>query len=164
MNLRPMRARQGRKWSRTSRRRFRTGAGHRCRVPDRTRRAPFLRGEHAGGFFFRATEEARELFRAGQKQRVLSRQAGEAMLSYVSRRRRWRKLLRTLDKTIELSEPLRVELLLKLSGLTRQETLVVKACARRFQELRVHSQDSCGPLLRGPPPRGQVPRRTQCKP
>ena len=48
------------------------------------------------------------------------------MLSYVSRRRRWWKLLRTLDTTIELSEPTRVELLLELSGLTRQ---VIKACA-----------------------------------
>ena len=31
--------------------------------------------------------------------------------------------------TIELSEPMRVELLLELSGLTRQEALVIKACA-----------------------------------
>ena len=36
---------------------------------------------------------------------------------------------RTLDTTIELSEPMRVELLLELSGLSRQEALVVKACA-----------------------------------
>ena len=76
-----------------------------------------------------ATEEARELFRAGQKHGVLSRQSGESMLSYVSRRRRWWKLLRTLDTTIVLSEPMRVELLLELSGLTRQEALVIKACA-----------------------------------
>ena len=77
--------------------------------------------------FPRATEEARELFRAGQKHGVISRQAGESMLSYVSRRRRWWKLLRTLDTTIELSEPMRVELLLELSGLTHQEALVIKA-------------------------------------
>ena len=80
--------------------------------------------------FPRATEEARELFRAGQRQGTLARQAGESMLSYVSRRRRWWKLLKTLDSSIELSEPMRVELLLELSGLTRQESLVIKACAQ----------------------------------
>ena len=79
--------------------------------------------------FARATEEARELFRAGQKPGVLSRQSGESMLSYVSRRRRWWKLLRALDTSIELSEPTRVELMLELSGSSRQEALVVKACA-----------------------------------
>ena len=77
----------------------------------------------------RAAEEARELFRDGQCQGTLARQAGESMLSYVSRRRRWWKLLKTLDTSIELSEPMRVELLLGLSGLTRQEFLVIKACA-----------------------------------
>ena len=74
--------------------------------------------------FPRATEEARELFRAGQRQGTLHR------LSYVSRRRRWWKLLKTLDSSIELSEPTRVELLLELSGLTRQESLAIKACAQ----------------------------------
>ena len=49
------------------------------------------------------------------------------MLSYVSRR--WWKLLRAVDPTIELSEPTRVELLLALCGLSRQEALLVKACA-----------------------------------
>ena len=51
------------------------------------------------------------------------------MLSSVSRRRRWWKLLKSLDNSIELSEPMRVELLLELSGLTRQEIIVIKACA-----------------------------------
>ena len=39
------------------------------------------------------------------------------------------KLLMTLDGIMELSEPMRVELLLELSGLTRQEIIVIKACA-----------------------------------
>ena len=78
--------------------------------------------------FPRAAEEARELFRAGQCHGVLARQGGESMLSYVSRRRRWWKLLKSLDSSIELSEPMRVELLLELSGLSRQESLVIKAC------------------------------------
>ena len=78
--------------------------------------------------FPRAAEEARELFRAGQRHGALARQGGESMLSYVSRRRRWWKLLKSLDSSIELSEPMRVELLLELSGLSRQESLVIKAC------------------------------------
>ena len=44
------------------------------------------------------------------------------MSSYVSKRRRWWKLLKTRDKSSD-------ELLLELSGLTRQEILVNKACA-----------------------------------
>ena len=78
--------------------------------------------------FPRAAEEARELFRAGQRHGVLARQGGESMLSYISRRRRWWKLLKSLDSSIELSEPMRVELLLELSGLSGQESLVIKAC------------------------------------
>ena len=78
--------------------------------------------------FPRAAEEARELFRAGQPQGALARQGSESMLSYVSRRRRWWKLLNSLDSSIELSEPMHMELLLELSGLSRQESLVIKAC------------------------------------
>ena len=79
--------------------------------------------------FRRASEEARELFKVGQTPGSLARQNGESMLSYVSRRRRWWKLLKTLDGSIELSEPMRVELLLELFGLSRQEIIVIKACA-----------------------------------
>ena len=79
--------------------------------------------------FPRASEEARELFKTGQKPGSLARQNQESMLSYVSRRRRWWKLLKTLDSSMELSEPMRVELLLELSGLSRQEIIVIKACA-----------------------------------
>ena len=79
--------------------------------------------------FPRASEEARELFKVGQKPGSLARQNGESMLSYVSRRRHWWNLLNTLDGSIELSEPMRVELLLELSGLSRQEIILIKACA-----------------------------------
>ena len=88
--------------------------------------------------FPRAAEEARELFRAfkaGQRQGALARQGGESM-PYVSRGRRWWKLLKSLDDSIELSEPMRVELL-ELSGFSsRQESFVIKACtsnARSFE-------------------------------
>ena len=56
----------------------------------------------------------------------------------MSRRRRWWKLLKTLDGSIELSEPMRVELLLELSGLSRQEIIVIKACgpdAKSFESV-----------------------------
>ena len=61
-----------------------------------------------------ASGEVRELFKTGQNPGSLARQSQESMLSYVSRRRRWWKLLKTLDGSIELSEPMRVELLLEL--------------------------------------------------
>ena len=76
-----------------------------------------------------ASEEARELFQTGQKPGSLARQNQESMLSYVSRRQRWWRLLKTLDGSIELSEPMRVELPLELPGLSRQEIIVIKACA-----------------------------------
>ena len=43
-----------------------------------------------------ASEEARELFKTGQKPGSLARQNQESMLSYVSRRRRWWQLLKTV--------------------------------------------------------------------
>ena len=44
-----------------------------------------------------ATAEATELFKAGQRPGILSRQAGEPFISYISRRRRWYELLKQLD-------------------------------------------------------------------
>ena len=86
----------------------------------------------------RASEEARELFITGQKPGSLARQNQESMLSYVSRRRRWWKLLKTLNSSIELSEPMRVELLLELSGLSRQEIIVTVAATLVEQYSGVH--------------------------
>ena len=51
------------------------------------------------------------------------------MLSYTQRRRRWWRVLTELDPSMELSDGLRMELMLELSGLSRQEVLVVKTCA-----------------------------------
>lgn len=78
--------------------------------------------------FPRAQEEAKELFRAGQKA-VLSRQLQEPMLSYTQRRRSLWRVLTELDPSMSLSDGLRMELMLELSGLSRREVLVVKACA-----------------------------------
>ena len=79
--------------------------------------------------FPRALEEGKELFRAGQRMGgPLSRQPSESMLSYVQRRRRWWNVLTELDPTMAISESFRIELMLELSGISRQEVLVVKAC------------------------------------
>eukprot|EP00439_Symbiodinium_sp_Y106_P075868 s2465_g15.t1 len=91
--------------------------------------------------FPRAAEEARELFRAGQRHGVLARQGGESMLSYVSRRRRWWKLLKSLGSSLDLSEPMRVELLLELSGLSRQESLVIKACTSNSKSFEAEEDE-----------------------
>ena len=47
------------------------------------------------------------------------------MISYVSRRRRWWRLLKKLDDTIELSEAIRGDLMLDFSGLSRAERLMI---------------------------------------
>ena len=81
--------------------------------------------------FPRALEESKELFRAGRKHGgPLSRQPTESMLSYTQRRRRWWTLLVELDPTMIISEAFRAELLLEMSGISRQEILVVKACRK----------------------------------
>ena len=80
--------------------------------------------------FPRASEEARELFHVGQRSNgPLSRQFGEAVGSYVSRRRRWWSTLRELDPSIQLSESMLTELLLDGAGIAQQEILVIRACA-----------------------------------
>ena len=79
--------------------------------------------------FPRALEEGKELFRAGQQiGGPLSRQPSESMLSYVQRHRRWWNVLTELDPSMAVSESFRIELMLELSGVSRQEILVVKAC------------------------------------
>ena len=66
--------------------------------------------------FPRAQEEAKELFRAGQRVGGSSaRQSLEPMLSYTQRHRRWWKILIELDPSMQLSDSLRRELLIELS-------------------------------------------------
>ncbi|OLP77417.1 hypothetical protein AK812_SmicGene42525 [Symbiodinium microadriaticum] len=77
------------------------------------------------------SEEASELFRQGQLlSGPLAKQQGEPMLSYIARRKRWWSTLCELDPDIRLSEATRANLLVELSGLTRQEQLMVKTAAR----------------------------------
>ena len=78
------------------------------------------------------SQEASELFRVGQlRTGPLSRQQGESMLSYVSRRKRWWVTLQELDGEIKLSEAMRANLLVELSGLQRSEQLMVKTAAQK---------------------------------
>ena len=77
------------------------------------------------------SEEASELFRQGQLiNGPLAKQPGESMLSYVARRKRWWSTLRELDPDIRLSEAMRANLLVELSGLDRTEQLMIKTAAR----------------------------------
>ena len=71
-------------------------------------------------------DEAKELYRHGQKtDGLLARQGGESMTAYVSRRRRWYISLQALDKNIAISENIRADLLLELSGLDRDKQLLI---------------------------------------
>ena len=77
------------------------------------------------------SEEASELFRQGQLlSGPLAKQPGEPMLSYIARRKRWWSTLCELDPDIRLSEAMHANLLVELSGLSRQEQLMVKTAAR----------------------------------
>ena len=71
-------------------------------------------------------QEAKELYSQGHREGgQLSKQAGESMLSYISRRRRWWKLVNEMDSSIQLSEEIRGDLLLEASGLSKNEKLMV---------------------------------------
>ena len=71
-------------------------------------------------------QEVKELLKHGTKPGgLLSRQAGESMTSYVSRRKRWWRLLTQLDHEIMLSDAHRADLLLDLSGLDAGQRLML---------------------------------------
>ena len=73
-----------------------------------------------------AEQESKELYRLGtQVGDVLSRQAGEPMVSYIDRRRRWLRKLQQLDKATHINEAVLTDLLLDNSGLSRNERLMV---------------------------------------
>ena len=99
--------------------------------------------------------ESKELFRKYCRPGgPLSRQSGESMKQYVSRRRRFWILLVQMDPLIHLSEGHRSDMLLDLSGLTREESVMVKdsICNERgfdrvaealiIQHPRVHLRES----------------------
>ena len=85
------------------------------------------------------TYEAKELFRQYCKPSgSLSRQNGESMHQYISRRRRCWKLLKELDPEIVLSEGHRADMLLDLAGLDKNERTMIQASignARDFEKI-----------------------------
>ena len=85
--------------------------------------------QHMRGMVFPVTEhESKELFRLFcRRGGPLSRQNGESMKRYVSRRRRCRTLLVQMDPVIHLSEGHRSDMFVDLSGLTREERVMVQA-------------------------------------
>ena len=84
---------------------------------------------HMRGMAFPLTEhESREFFRLYCRHGGhLSRQNGESMKQYVSRRRRCWTLLVHMNPVIHLSEGHRPDMLLDLRGLTREERVMVQA-------------------------------------
>lgn len=75
----------------------------------------------------RASQEARELYSAGSKENgVLSRQAGEPMSSYVTRRKTWWIALQDLDSTIKVPDVILAEQMLANSGITNDQKLMVR--------------------------------------
>ena len=63
--------------------------------------------------------EARELYAAGARDGgILARQPGEAMSSYVMRRRAWWTYLQQLDDTLQVSEGILAEQMLQNSNIT----------------------------------------------
>ena len=72
------------------------------------------------------THEAKELFRQYcRTSGALSRQNGESMMQYISRRKRCWNLLTELDKEIVLSEGHRADMLLDLAGLDKHEKIMI---------------------------------------
>ena len=71
-------------------------------------------------------QEAKILFQVGQRPYgPLSRQNGESMVSYISRRRRWWKLVTKLDPKLVMSDDMLGSLLLDHAGLSPSENLMV---------------------------------------
>ena len=76
--------------------------------------------------FPKQKSEAKDLYKAGHNEAgVLSRQRGESMVNFVSRRRRWWMKLKTMDSTIELSTHTLGELMLDAARLGKVERLMV---------------------------------------
>ena len=90
-------------------------------------------------------QESKELYRLGtQTGGLLSRQAGEPMVSYIARRKRWWKKLQQIDKGVVISEPILTDLLLDNSGLSRQERLMVLTAMGSSTKL----EDACSALVK----------------
>ena len=116
-----------------------------------------------------AEQESKELYRLGtQVGGMLSRQAGEPMVSYIDRRRRWLRKLQQLDKATHINEAVLTDLLLDNSGLSRHERLMVltsmgSSVATRDAESalikmhsRIHTLERRAPVTKGDRGKGKA--------
>ena len=110
--------------------------------------------------------EAKELYRAGHKQHgILSRQSGETMLSYISRRKRWWKLLKQMDDSVTISDDVLGDLLLDNAMLSEDQkrmVLTVTDGETSFEEVAKVLMDQHNEQTRRDPPKqdkfGQKPK------
>ncbi len=83
--------------------------------------------------------EAKELYDQGHRPYgPLSRQKGESLHSFISRRKRWWSILSSLDGETSISEPIRADLLLDMANLSEQQKLLIKTTVnnrREFDEI-----------------------------
>ena len=83
--------------------------------------------------------EAKELYDQGHKPHgPLSRQSGESLHSYISRRKRWWNILSTLDGETCISMPIRADMLLEMANLSEDKKLLIKTTVnnrRDFDEI-----------------------------
>ena len=102
-------------------------------------------------------DEARELFHAGTRpDGPLCRQHGEAMQSYITRRKRWYDRMHLLDGTYTVSEPILTDYLLDNARLTNEQKLMIRtvcgnrrkfdeiATALKHQHARIHEREKGG--------------------
>ena len=72
-------------------------------------------------------DEARELFHAGTKSEgQMTRQTGESMTSYITRRKRWYERLKSIDDTTNISENILVDYLMDGAGISHNEKLMIR--------------------------------------
>ena len=135
---------------------------HLCEIVDGIPQGIDTLINHMRGMVFPLTEhESKELFRqCCRPGGPLSRQKGEGMRQYVSRRRRCWTLLTRVDPVIHLSEGHRSDMLLDLSGLTREERVMVQASDATLTELPKLSKSNIHVFTSG---RAKDERRAKAK-
>ena len=117
-----------------------------------------------------ARAEAKELFKVGSKSKgMMTRQPGESMSSFVSRRRRWWTKLRQMDDSIDLSSAVRGDLMLEAAGLSPTEQKLVLTSignSRDFDRLgealiEQHSNIHLGERRNASPEKQRYPAKQQ---
>ena len=85
--------------------------------------------------------EAQHLYTMGNKEDgILTRQPGEAMFAYITRRRRWYDTLQNLDPETTISANIRAELLLKNARLNTTESLMIKTSVNNVVDFEKYAE------------------------